>query len=240
MTDRFEHQMEENASLLQRLSPAPLTRRRMLLGGGAAALGVVAAACGTDRDPFVMSDPDPSLTEAAQPRQDGGGGGDQKPTGDVAIAMTAASLEVLAVNTYDAALSAASEGAIGDVPAAVAEYATTAKAHHEAHRDAWNELLRELGEQEVSSTPPSLQSTVDQRFSEVSDVTGVAELALTLEQIAADTYFSVIPKIQNPEALRLATTIQPIDMQHVAVLRYVMGEYPVPDAFADAADAFTG
>ncbi|HSH23061.1 MAG TPA: ferritin-like domain-containing protein [Acidimicrobiales bacterium] len=158
----------------------------------------------------------------------------------MAIAMTAASLEVLAVNTYDAALGAATQGAIGEVPPAVAEFATTAKSHHEAHRQAWNGLLTSLGQQEVTTTPPSLQSTVDQMLGQVKDVTGVAELALTLEQVAADTYFSVIPKIENAEALRLATTIQPIDMQHVAVLRYVMGEYPVPDTFADAEDAFTG
>ena len=239
MTDRFEDQMEDNASLLQRLSPSPLSRRRVLLGG-VAAMGMVAAACGTDRDPFVLQDePDPSLTETTAERRDDGGGR-AEPSGDVAVAMTAASLEVLAVNTYDAALAAATRGAIGDVPAAVAEFATTVKGHHEAHRDAWNELLTSLGEEEVTTTPPSLQSTVDQRFAAVQDVVGVAELALTLEQVAADTYFSVIPEIGNAEALRLATTIQPIDMQHVAVLRYVLGDYPVPDTFADANDAFTG
>ena len=241
MTDRFQDQMEENTTLLQRLSPSPLSRRRVLLGGGVAAVGLVAAACGTDRDPFVLQDEaDPALTDTTRRNQDGGGGGSAEPTGDVAIAMTAASLEVLAVNTYAAALSAATSGAIGEVPPAVAEFATTAKRHHEAHRDAWNDLITSLGQQEVTTTPPSLQSTVDQRLAGVTDVTGVAELALTLEQVAADTYFSVIPQIGNAEALRLATTIQPIDMQHVAVLRYVLGDYPVPDTFADANDAFTG
>jgi hypothetical protein len=166
--------------------------------------------------------------------------GEEKPTGDVAIAMTAASLEVLAVNTYAAALDAAGKGAIGAVPPAVAEFATTARAHHEAHRDAWNELLTGLGQQEVTTTPPSLQSTVDDMFGQVRDVGGVANLALTLEQIAADTYFAVIPQINDQKALELAATIHPIDMQHVAVLRYVLGQYPVPDAFANADAAFTG
>ncbi len=240
MTDRFQDQMEENASLLQRLSPASLSRRRMLLGGGVAALGLAAAACGGENDPFVLEDPpDPNLTTSA-PGAAGGGGGQEKPTGDIAIAMTAASLEVLAVNTYAAALDAAGKGAIGAVPPAVAEFATTARAHHEAHRDAWNELLTGLGQQEVTTTPPSLQSTVDDMFGQVRDVGGVANLALTLEQIAADTYFAVIPKINDQKALGLAATIHPIDMQHVAVLRYVLGQYPVPDAFANADAAFTG
>ena len=50
--------------------------------------------------------------------------------------MLAASLEVLAVNTYGAALDAATSGALGDVPPAVAEFVTTAQAHHQAHLDA--------------------------------------------------------------------------------------------------------
>ncbi|HSH23060.1 MAG TPA: hypothetical protein VK975_03265 [Acidimicrobiales bacterium] len=77
MTDQFQDQMEENASLLQRLSPAPLTRRRLLLGGSVAAVGLVAAACGTGKDPFVLEDEaDPSLTTPSQPSGAAGGGTD--------------------------------------------------------------------------------------------------------------------------------------------------------------------
>ena len=57
------------------------------------------------------------------------------------MAALAASLEVLAVNTYGAALDAATGGALGEVPPAVAEFVTTAQAHHQAHLDAWNEVL---------------------------------------------------------------------------------------------------
>ncbi len=63
MTSLFEDQMEENAALLQRVTPSPLSRRKILLGAAAAALGLVAAACGTEEDPFVLEDPpDPNLT----------------------------------------------------------------------------------------------------------------------------------------------------------------------------------
>ncbi len=241
MTDHFQDQMqdqmEENASLLQRLSPSPLSRRRVLLGGGVAALGLVAAACGTDDDPFVLQDPpDPNLTQPANgaPATGEGGGG------DVATAMTAASLEVLAVNTYGAALAAAGEGKLGEVPPAVGEFATTAKAHHEAHRDAWNQLLTQLGNPAVTTPPSGLESTVNDMFAKVTDVPGVARLALLLEQTAADTYFAAIPNLGNAEAVKLAATIQPIDMQHAAILHYVLGEYPVPLTFATADNAFKG
>jgi hypothetical protein len=234
MTDAFQDQMEENAALLQRLAPSPVTRRRVLLGGGAAALGLVAAACGTDDDPFVLEDPpDPGLIPPPE------GGGEEpppsgQPSGDVATAMLAASLEVLAVNTYQAALDAAGDGSLPNVPDAVATFVTTALGHHVAHRDAWNDLLTSLGEAEVTQPPPELAADINTAFGEAGDVVAVAELALTLEQTAADTYFEAIPTIENGQALALAATIQPIDMQHAAILRYVLGQYPVPETFASA------
>ncbi|MDQ3305081.1 MAG: ferritin-like domain-containing protein [Actinomycetota bacterium] len=227
MSDRFDEQMEENASFIERLAPSPLTRRRMLLGGGVGALALVAAACGSEEeeDPSSTGDPTTSTTAAS-----GGGGGG----GDVAIAQTAAGLEVLAVNTYNSALEAPL-----DYPPAVAEFATTARDHHQAHLDAWNELLTTLGESEVTEPLEPLAGEVMTMFEAVTDVTGVAELALLLEETAASTYFAVIPTIENAEALELAATIQPIDMQHAAILNYVMGEYPVPDTFANAEQSVT-
>ncbi len=230
MTNHIEDQMEENASLMQRIAPSPLSRRKVLLGGGVGALALVAAACGTqeDEDPSSTGDPATTTTTAA-----GGGGG----AGDVAIAQTAASLEVLAVNTYDSALQAATAGDLGEVPPAVAEYATVAKEHHQAHLDAWNQLLTSLGETEVTEPPADLAETINTMFGEVTDVTGVAELALMLEQTAADTYFAVIGQLTNPQAVELAAIIQPIDMQHSAILRYVLGQYPVPNTFANTENA---
>ncbi len=208
-------------------TPGPLPRRKLLLGGGVGALALVAAACGGGETDG------PAATGDSTTTSEGGaaGGGGQ----DVATAKLAASLEVLAVNTYGAAL-----GAPLDYPEAVAEFATTARDHHQAALDAWNGLLTSLGEAAVTDPPATLNETVNSQFAEVTDVTGVAELALMLEEIAADTYLGAIGAISNAEALKLAASIQPIDMQHIAVLRYVMGEYPVPDAFANTEEAFTG
>jgi hypothetical protein len=219
----FEKQMEENVSLLQRMSPTPLSRRKVLLGGGAGALALVAAACGgeDDIDPDSTGDPETTSTTAGDAA--GGGGG------DVATAQFAASLEVLAVNTYQAALDAGL-----DYPPAVAEFATTVLAHHQQALDEWNSLLTTLGEAEVTEPPADLETTVNDAFAEATDVVAVAELALMLEEIASDTYFEAIPTIENADALALAASIQPIDMQHAAILNYVLGNYPVPDTFADA------
>ncbi|HSH23162.1 MAG TPA: ferritin-like domain-containing protein [Acidimicrobiales bacterium] len=201
-----------------------LHRRKLLLGGGLGALTLVAAACGGQE-----ADP-PAGTGAPTTGGGAAGGGD-----DVATAKLAASLEVLAVNTYGAALEADLQ-----YPPAVAEFATTARDHHQAALDAWNQLLGTLGQPQVTEPPGVLSEQVNNQFGQVKDVTGVAELALMLEEIAADTYLGAISTIGNPEALELATTIQPIDMQHVAVLHYVLGDYPVPDTFANTEQAFAG
>ncbi len=58
-----------------------------------------------------------------------------------------------------------------------------------------------------------------------------------VEDIASQTYLAAIPKLKAPESIALAASIQPIDMQHAAVLHFVLGEYPVPDVFAKTENA---
>ncbi len=151
---------------------------------------------------------------------------------DLKLGAFAASLEVLAVNTYGAALDAAGKGALGEVPPAVAEYVTTAQAQHQAQLDRWNEVLTGAGKDPVSDPPADLEATVNDEFAKVTDVAGAAKLARELEQIAAATYLSVIPLLATEDPIRLVASIQPIDMQHVAILNFALGEYPVPDTFA--------
>lgn len=227
MTDHLEHQLEENASLLQRLAPSPLTRRRVLLGGGIGALALVGVACGDDDD----DEPASSGTSTTEGETGGDAGG------DLAIAMTGASLELLAVNTYQAALDAVGSGQL-EVPDAVAEFVTTVQAHHQAHLDALKGLL---GPDAQVTPPAELEATVNQMFMDAGgDVVKVAELARTLERTAADTYFAVIPQLEDKANRGAVATIQPVEMQHVAILNYVLGEYPVPNVFANADNAFSG
>ena len=232
--------------------PGALLSRRLMLGSALAiGAGLVLAACGSDSADTTLVTPDSvpvadtgadtaamsdaattaavdtaTATEAAV--------SDAAPpaSGDAAIATLAAGLEVLAVNTYGAALDAAGAGKLGDVPPAVAEFATTAKAHHQAHLDAWNKVLTGAGAAAVTAPNATLQPTVDAEFAKVTDAVGVAKLALMLEEIAAATYLSASPIITDKAAIQLAGSIQVIDAQHAAILHYVLGHYPVPDVFA--------
>jgi hypothetical protein len=96
----------------------------------------------------------------------------------------------------------------------------------------------------VTVPNPGLTPVVKGDFAKVTDVTGLANLALTLEIIAAETYQKETAELMSKEAIALSASIQPVEMQHVAILYYVLGEYPgaqsaagVPLAFSSTARA---
>ncbi len=214
------------------------TSRRWFLGAAAAvAAGGVLAACSSD---------DSVDTGAGSSTTAGAGGAATTATtagsasGDAKVAALAAGLEVLAVGTYKAALDAATANKLGAVPPAVATFATTVMGHHQQALDAWNKVLTSSGGQAVSTPPASLKATVDAEFAKVKDATGVATLALLLEQTASDTYLSATKTLTGKDALTMAGALQIVDQEHAAILLYVLGKYPVPDVFQNTDNAFKG
>jgi hypothetical protein len=144
----------------------------------------------------------------------------QSAAGDLQTAMLAASLEVLAVNTYQAALAAMSQ--------------------HQYALDQWNSVITGAGYPAVNTPPADLNATVQQMFGQVSDLTGAAKLALLLEQVAADTYFVAIPTLASTAAISLAGNFEIIDRQHQSILLFVLGQYPVPQTFVQGDHAYQG
>jgi Ferritin-like domain len=146
--------------------------------------------------------------------------------GDLAVAAVAASLENLAVFAYTAGLSAASAGRLGAVPPAIAAFATTVKGQHQQHADAWNGVLKSNHKAAVTVTNPTLTPTVKSDFAKVTDIESLAQLAITLETIAAQTYQAETSMLKSKAAIGLSSSIQPVEMQHIAILYYVLGMYP--------------
>lgn len=147
-------------------------------------------------------------------------------TGDLAVAAVAASLENLAVFTYKAGLAAATAGKLGKVPPAVGTFATTALSQHKQHAEAWNAVLSSNHKAKVSVTNPTLTPVVKKDFAKVTDIGGLANLAIVLETIAAETYQAETSKLKSAAAIGLSSSIQPVEMQHIAILYYVLGQYP--------------
>jgi rubrerythrin len=213
------------------------SRRGFLAVAGIGAAGVALAACSNDTKTATTTGTNaPSTTASTSPSTSAAGGATTTTAAmknvDADTAAVAAGLEVLAVQTYGAALEAATAGKLGEVPPAVAEFVTTAKAHHEAALEKWNGVLKAAGKPEVTKPDAKLKPKVDEAFAKVTDVGGAAALALMLEQTAAATYQKVIPTLTSKDAVNLAGSIQVIDAQHAAILLFVAGKYPVPDVFA--------
>jgi len=223
------------------------SRRGLLFGGALAAVAAVTAACSDDSndDPrgsegIGGSDPAQEPDVRVNPGDVDGGRDPNNPTAaevssalaqDLPMAAFAAGLEVLAVNTYRQTAQAAARGALGEVPPAVAEFVTTAMGHHQAALNEWNRALVLGGQPEVTTPDPVLGPKVAAAFRSVNSAVAASRLALMLEDIASQTYLAAIPALKAPESIALAASIQPVDMQHAAVLHFVLGEYPVPDVF---------
>lgn len=196
-----------------------VSRRGFIAGGGLLVAGGAAlAACGSS-----------GSTGAGATTTTAGASGASV---DVQAGAMAASLENLAVFAYNAGIQAAQAGKLGSVPPAVVTFATTAKAQHQAHADAWNAIVTGAGYRKITVTDPVVTPSIQSAFGQVKDVAGLAKLALMLEDVAAATYLNGLSVVTSKQAISTAATIQPVEMQHAAILNFVLGQYPAPDSFA--------
>jgi len=212
---------------ITRLVSTPSSRRAFLLGGGAVLGGVALVGSG------MGSGLAAAATRSGLPAAKSA----QKLSGDLAVVALAASLENLAVGTYQAAIDAVTQGKLTGVPDAVVTFAKTAQSQHKDHAAAWNGVLTGAGKKAVSGVDLTVKKSVDQAFAQVKDVPGLAKLALDLENVAAATYIAAISAVKSPAGIKTAASIQPVELQHAAILNFLLGQYPVPDAFAKSTGA---
>jgi hypothetical protein len=213
---------------IKKVGAAGPSRRTFLLGAGAAVGVATLAAC--SKSSSLTS----STTSGATATTAGPSGAGQNLTGDLAIAALAASLENLAVATYQAGLDAAAAGKLGAVPPAIGMFVKTVQQQHKDHAAAWNSVLTGASKLSITGIDTTVNDTVVKpAFAQVKDVVGLAKLALALEDSAAATYLNGINNaISDVSAIKVAASIQPIEMQHSAILNFVLGNYPIPDSFA--------
>jgi hypothetical protein len=193
-------------------------RRGFLLTAGVIAGGATLAACLPAK---------PAVSSGAQARVRH----PEKPNGDLAVASLAASLENLAAATYGDVLDAIAAGKLGTVPPTIASFATTVKAQHSMHAEAWNSAITGAGFSSVTTPDPVLAPVMAFDFAKATDVKSASAIALMLEDTAAATYQSAIATLQAPSSIRVAASIQPVEMQHAAILNFIIGRNPVPHAF---------
>ncbi len=205
-------------------------RRKFLISAGGAAGAGLLAACGSS--PKAKSNFSPPSSAAAM-----AGGGGQKLSGDLLVVAMAASLENSGIATYTAGIKAATAGHLGPVPPAIVTFAETAMSQHEDHQKAWNSVLTSSGKQPVTAVDPVVQPTINAAFAKVTNVAGLATLALMVENVAGETYQNGLSVIRSAAGIKTAASIQPVEFQHAAILSFVLGKYPVPSAFTGVSGA---
>lgn len=208
--------IKEEAASAEGLKDRLVGRRTFLLGAGAVAAGGVAlAACGggttTPSSSTTSTGPAESNTALAT---------------DLKVTALAVSLENLAVAAYGDAIAAVEKGTYGkSIPPAVPVFATTAMDQHLQHANAWNSMLVGAGKAKVTGLP-TIAGGIVTKFQGLKTLTQVLELALMLENVAAQTYQVGSTVVTSMQGIALAASIQPVEMQHAAILYFVLGKYP--------------
>jgi hypothetical protein len=210
------------------------SRRRFLAGAGGAAGVALLAACSSSSSSSTSAAAPTSAAAAAPASASAAAtasGFGQNLTGDLQVVAMAASLENSGIATYMAGIKAATAGKLGTVPPAVVTFAETAMSQHEEHQKAWNAVLTASGKQAVTGVDPVVQPVINTAFAKVNSVTGLAELALMVENIAGETYQNGLSVITSAAGIKTAASIEPVEFQHAAILSFILGKYPVPAAF---------
>ena len=201
-------------------------RRRTFLAGGATAAAGLLVACG-DRVTRSTAAAPASTHDRTIGRT------------DADIATLGAGLEILLARAYRSLRNRLDGGAFGRVPPAMDEYVRVTMTHHEEHGRLWQDILRKSGRPAVTRANPQLSPVVDRRLNVAAKLEDVANLALDLESVAADTYLRSLAEATSVDTIRAAARIGIIEQQHQAFLLLALGNYPAPDSLLRPERAIT-
>ncbi len=145
---------------------------------------------------------------------------------DIQILQTAASIENLAVSTYTTALTLPYIGG-SSANAVVKAFVTTTLSQHRQHGQAFNSAIKALGGVQQSSPDPKYVPVVNSAVASITKdstsagMMAVVDLAMTLENVAAETYVNNCSMLSDSNAKAITASIMGVEAQHVAVLSAV-------------------
>lgn len=135
---------------------------------------------------------------------------------DIQILQTAASLEAVAVSTYQAALGL--NFVKSSVPAFLLFLQTTSNQHGE-HGMAFRAQTAALGGPEQTAPHPGVQEIVTAAQPDLTDELKVVQLAEQIETIATHTFLDAIAQLDDTVSRQLMATIMGVESQHAGILR---------------------
>ena len=136
---------------------------------------------------------------------------------DVMALQTAASIEVLAIATYKKALTLPFIGG-SNANDVVKAFAQRTMAQHEDHLKGFNAAVRKLGGKEQTKPDPKYAPVVAKAVPTLTSPDKVDALAITLEDVAAQTYVADAGLVSTPELRQLFSGVAGVEAQHKAIL----------------------
>lgn len=136
---------------------------------------------------------------------------------DVAALQTAAGLENLAVGTYQTALTLPFIGG-AQANGVVKAFAEKTMMQHTEHAQAFNAAAQKLGGKPQTGTPAKYQKLVTDAVPGIKGPADVVGLAITLEDVAAQTYVKDVSLVSSGELRQLFASVAGVEAQHVAIL----------------------
>ena len=134
---------------------------------------------------------------------------------DVMALQTAASIENLAVSVYT---TAAGLPFIKNGNATVAAFITKTTAQHTAHAQAFNAAITQAGGATQSAPDPKYAAAVKAALPGIKTPADVVKLAISLEDVAAQTYTKNVSQVSTPALRTLFGSVAPVEAQHRSVL----------------------
>lgn len=137
---------------------------------------------------------------------------------DIQMLQTNASLEILAVATYKAALGL---DFIANGNATIKAFAEMTMKQHDEHDDAFNAQAKALGGAKQTVPNPKYAPIVEAAKPTLKAPLDVVKLAITLETVATETYLAECAMLTDKTAIGLVASVMGVECQHLATLRAV-------------------
>ncbi|MGH3688270.1 MAG: ferritin-like domain-containing protein [Pseudonocardiaceae bacterium] len=136
---------------------------------------------------------------------------------DVSALQTAAGLENVAVSTYTTALTLPFIGG-SSANGVVKAFVTKTLAQHQEHAEAFNAAAQRLGGKPQTAPDPKYAAVVKAAVPKIKSAADVVGLAITLEDVAAQTYVKNVSLVSTPELRQLFASVAGVESQHRAIL----------------------
>ncbi|MFJ4880750.1 ferritin-like domain-containing protein [Streptomyces sp. NPDC088745] len=134
---------------------------------------------------------------------------------DIRALQTAASLENLAVSVYR---TAAALPFIKNGNRTVAAFIATTVRQHSAHARAFNAAAVNAGSVAQTAVNPKYAAVVKKALPGIKGPADVVALAVTLEDVATQTYVKNTGEVHDVQLRRLFASVAPVEAQHRATL----------------------